>query len=564
MPIDLFNTQLVAQQFSPGKDLASVADAAGSKSLHHSQSHDASGSNDQDFLKTLERVNDNQQSSYNSNSPNRQERAVGKERPLSSGPNIDTSDSLDHTNNFIGASSHIQTENNVVAGLQNIDPANISLLDLFKQLGLEFLLTEGYSRIDEPIVQGKIANSDITLEHENAVANKLPAINLSKLETLLMHLQAVGNPNLSDQNGRRVQLITSLSGNQNPNSTKDLALQVDAENLKEALNNIPETQSINEKTTLADLLRKISSQLPQSGISGETTEGDKTLLKRLEAGLTSKDTNGGKNLLAQNLTEVNRLNSNPSKQPAAEIGQNVQKQILKSDLRGNPVANSQSAPFVFNPASHVNHGNAEPTGKMANLNPGPVSADKVVAQILTVESDAKDGGLLFNQSQNEVKTPEAKLVTPETQMLQKEFRSQTVNQIVQKAVLLSNAGQHEVRLDLKPEFLGHIRMQIITESQQVTVRILTEYPMVKELIENNLQQLKTELQNHGLEIDELDVSVEDDANQHVADRKMVAQAKLKSLTENGEQSEDNPSNDAKATAVGSIRNEGSNRIDFFA
>jgi flagellar hook-length control protein FliK len=564
MPIDLFNTQLIAQLFSPGKDLASVADGAGSKSLHHSQSHDASGSNDQGFLKTLERVNDNQQSSYNSNPLDRQEKPVGEERPLCSGRNIDTSDSLNHADNFIGASSHHQTENNVVAGLQNIDPANISRLDLFKQLGLEFLLTDGYSRIDEPTVQGKNAKSGVTLEHENAVSTKLPAINLSKLEALLMHLQADGNPNPSDQNGRLVQLISMLSGNQNPNSTKDLAFQIDAENLKEALKNISETQTVNEKTTLADLLRKISSQLSQSGISGDATEGDKTLLKRLEAGWTSKDTNGGKNFMAQNLTEVNRLSSNPSKEPAPQIGQNVQKQVLKTDLHGNPVANSQSTPFVFNPPSRVNHGNTEPTGKMANLNPGPVSADKVVAQVLTAESDAKDGGLFFNQSQNEVKTPDAKLVTPETEMLQKDFRSQTVNQIVQKAVLHLNGGQHEVRLDLKPDFLGHIRMQIITESQQVTVRILTEYPMVKELIENNLQQLKSELQNHGLEIDELDVSVEDDADQHVAGRKMVTQAKLKSPAENGEQSEDNPSNDAKANMAGSIRNGDSNRIDFFA
>lgn len=564
MSINLFNTQLVAQHFSPGKDLASVADGAGSKSLRHSQSHDASGSNDRGFLKTLERVNDNQQSVYNSNPSDRHERSVGGERPLSSGRNMDTSDSLHHADNFIGASSHIQTENNVVAGGQNIDPANIRLLDLFKQLGLEFLLTDGYGRIDEPTVQGENAKSGETLEHESTVSTKLPSIDLSKLETLLMHLQVDGNPNLSDQNRRLVQLISTLSGNQNPNSTQDLAFQVDAENLKETLKNIQETQPVNEKTTVADLLRKISAQLSQPGISGDTTEGDKTLLKRLEAGWMPKDTNAGKNFMDQNLAEVNRMNSNPSKEPAPEIAQNVQNKILKSDLQGNPAAKSQSAPFVFNPPSHVDHGKTEQTGKMTNLNPSPVSADKVVTQVLTAESDAKDGGLLFNQNQNEVKTPEAKLVIPETEMFQKDFRSQTVNQIVQKAVLHLNGGQHEVRLDLKPDFLGHIRMQIITESQQVTVRILTEYPMVKELIESNLQQLKSELQNHGLEIDELDVSVEDDADQHVADRKMAAQAKLKALTENVEQSEDNPSNDAKANTAGSIRNEGSNRIDFFA
>jgi hypothetical protein len=564
MPINLFNTQLVAQHFSSGKDLASVADGAGSKSLRHSQSHDASGSNDQGFLKTLERVNDNQQSAYNSNPSDRNERSVGGERPLNSGRNMDTSDSLHHAENFIGASGHIQTENNVVAGGQNIDPANISLLDLFRQLGLEFLLTDGYGRIDEPTVQGENAKPGVTLEHESTVSTTLPSIDLSKLEMLLMHLQVDGNPSFSDQNRRLVQLTSTLSGNQNPNLTQDLAFQIDAENLKETLKSIQETQTANEKTPVADLLRKISAQLSQPGISGDTTEGDKTLLKRLEAGWAPKDTNAGKNFMDQNLAEVNRLSSNPNKEPTPEIAQNVQNKILKSDLQGNPAAKSQSAPFVFNPPSHVDHGKTEQTGKMTNLNPSPVSADKVVTQVLTAESDAKDGGLLFNQNQNEVKTPETKLMTPETEMFQKDFRSRTVNQIVQKAVLHLNGGQHEVRLDLKPDFLGHIRMQIITESQQVTVRILTEYPMVKELIESNLQQLKSELQNHGLEIDELDVSVEDDADQHVADRKMAAQAGLKTLTENVEQGEDNPSNDAKANTAGSIRNEGSNRIDFFA
>ena len=56
MSTDLFNTQLVAQQPFPGKDLAGVTQGAESKSLHHSKRHDASESNDQGFLKTLEHV----------------------------------------------------------------------------------------------------------------------------------------------------------------------------------------------------------------------------------------------------------------------------------------------------------------------------------------------------------------------------------------------------------------------------------------------------------------------------------------------------------------------------
>jgi flagellar hook-length control protein FliK len=88
--------------------------------------------------------------------------------------------------------------------------------------------------------------------------------------------------------------------------------------------------------------------------------------------------------------------------------------------------------------------------------------------------------------------------------------------------------------------------------------------MVKELIENNLQQLRSELQNHGLEIDELDVSVEDHADRHVADRKMAAQAKTKPSDESGEQSEDIPSKDERADRIAPERIEGHTRIDFFA
>jgi flagellar hook-length control protein FliK len=572
MSTDLFNTQLVAQQLSPGKDLANVSHEAQSKSLHHSQRHDASENNDRGFLKTLERISDNQQSYQELNPSDRDEMPVAEDSQLKSGGNNDISDSLDSEHNFIGANSHIPDENNVVAIGQKIDPANINLLDLLKQLGIEFLQT------NESAVQGENAKSGVALENESAVSTKLPSIDLSKLETLLMHLQADGNLHLSDQNRRLVRLISTLSGSENLNSPKDLAFQINAENLKEALKNIHDAQLINEKTLAADLLKKIDSQLSKPSrpsqnfvsaigktyISADTTDGDKNVLARLEAGWASKDISGGKKVKAQNLTEVMRLSSNPSKAPAQEIGQNVQKSLINGDWHGNSMAKNESTALVFHPSSHVNNGNTEQTGKMTNLNPSLVSADKVVAKILTTESDVKDGGLLFNHSQNEIKTPETKLVTPETEMLQKDFRNQTVNQIVQKAVLHLKHGQSEVRLDLKPDFLGHIRMQIITESQQVTVRILTEYPLVKELIENNLSQLKSELQNHGLEIDELEVSVDRDADQRAHDRYKATQSKVLERSDDRDQTADGTAEDAAAQEPRLIQDDENTRIDYFA
>jgi flagellar hook-length control protein FliK len=70
--------------------------------------------------------------------------------------------------------------------------------------------------------------------------------------------------------------------------------------------------------------------------------------------------------------------------------------------------------------------------------------------------------------------------------------------------------QSEIKIDLKPEFLGNVRMQIVSENQQVSVRILTEAPAVRDMIETGLQQLRSELQSQGLQVDRLEVAVSDD------------------------------------------------------
>ena len=68
-------------------------------------------------------------------------------------------------------------------------------------------------------------------------------------------------------------------------------------------------------------------------------------------------------------------------------------------------------------------------------------------------------------------------------------------------------GQHEVIIDLKSDFLGKIRMRVISENQQVTVRILVEHGWVKDMIESNLHQLEADMQQQGLEAGKLKVAV---------------------------------------------------------
>jgi flagellar hook-length control protein FliK len=153
--------------------------------------------------------------------------------------------------------------------------------------------------------------------------------------------------------------------------------------------------------------------------------------------------------------------------------------------------------------------------QVAKENPLIVDAaagDNAGGKVVKIEAATNDNGQLTSQVQTSEKAPESVSSPKETEAGQRELRTRTMEQIVRRAVIQVRNGQHEARIDLKPDFLGHVRMQVITENQQVTVKILTEFGFVKEMIENNIQQLKADLQHQGLEVDKLDVSVSRDAN----------------------------------------------------
>lgn len=88
-------------------------------------------------------------------------------------------------------------------------------------------------------------------------------------------------------------------------------------------------------------------------------------------------------------------------------------------------------------------------------------------------------------------------------------------------------GRQEFRVELKPELLGHVRVQVSTENHQVTIKILTELPIAKEMIENNLHQLKAELQSQGLDIENFEVSLSQDSEKSGVEHGFAGSKKMK-------------------------------------
>jgi flagellar hook-length control protein FliK len=95
----------------------------------------------------------------------------------------------------------------------------------------------------------------------------------------------------------------------------------------------------------------------------------------------------------------------------------------------------------------------------------------------------------------------------------KEMETDVIRQIVQRMSLRSDGRQSQMQIKLKPEFLGNLKMDVITENRMVMVRMTAENHSVKEMIEQNIGMLKTELQQQGLQVQKVDVSVAQDNEQ---------------------------------------------------
>ena len=96
------------------------------------------------------------------------------------------------------------------------------------------------------------------------------------------------------------------------------------------------------------------------------------------------------------------------------------------------------------------------------------------------------------------------------------------------------------------------------------LKILAEAPLAKEIIENNISQLKASLQNYGLEIDKLDVFVADDSEQHDEGRKSHAFMKMQGEYEEENEDDALMTEGTEETAWQSDDATGLNCVNFFA
>ncbi|MFO7731130.1 MAG: flagellar hook-length control protein FliK [Spirochaetia bacterium] len=85
--------------------------------------------------------------------------------------------------------------------------------------------------------------------------------------------------------------------------------------------------------------------------------------------------------------------------------------------------------------------------------------------------------------------------------------------VKRSSILLRENGSGEIKLDLKPDNLGQVRIRITMENNNIAGKIFVENSNVKEAFDQNMQQLYRAFKEHGFENAALNVSVGDQGSE---------------------------------------------------
>jgi len=115
----------------------------------------------------------------------------------------------------------------------------------------------------------------------------------------------------------------------------------------------------------------------------------------------------------------------------------------------------------------------------------------------------------FSKNLNQTKNVQINKTNSSSNLLEQYqmFRDKITDNIENSIKLLISSGESKATIQLHPPELGRLQVELIAHENQVTAKINTENIAVKEVIMSNLNQLKSNLENNGTQINKFDVEV---------------------------------------------------------
>jgi flagellar hook-length control protein FliK len=255
-----------------------------------------------------------------------------------------------------------------------------------------------------------------------------------------------------------------------------------------------------------DLLGKLQTgQANQQAALNSDKETTDDLLVKL-SGERSAD---GKTDFLSQFSDLNKQQDKPQRQASIEKVLNKIEQEPATDLNLKPLDKAlTTAPKLDESMQpNVNQGAPVPPPNLANANPAKTNEGVKAPLDVKVQN-------VNAVSESQAKPLEgAKAVTAETLSAKGTSEAKVLNQIMNKFSLRTNGSQSEIKIKLDPPSLGTVRMNISTSGDSVRTVVIAENHAVKQIIENNLIQLRESMSAQGLKVDGFTVLVGGDDGQ---------------------------------------------------
>ena len=326
----------------------------------------------------------------------------------------------------------------------------------------------------------------------------------------------------------------TVQANADPNEmSPNLKPAVDQSGDIDALHSLGTGDKIKQSGGNTEHLAQKQSPIKQTIIMGPVPETQKSNM------MTGSNSETG--------TEGDTADDGPLKTIPTELKPQTQGQAKenKEDLfepKSNPVHNAEEKKGQHHSFSYVvaKEGNADKTDAGSEQKMQDLSNKMERLNASNISYKEENGNNELQQNRSEAITHAANVTKPEsmqevgqkveavdshrttdrvmqnaaqtTHLEKVESEKNVINQLVNKAVLELGKNKSELKIDIKPEHLGAIKINIVTENHQMTAKISAETVHAKEIILHHLDQLKADLHKGGLQIDSVDVSVDQDQN----------------------------------------------------
>ncbi|AEF17359.1 MULTISPECIES: flagellar hook-length control protein FliK [Thermoanaerobacterium] len=213
---------------------------------------------------------------------------------------------------------------------------------------------------------------------------------------------------------------------------------------------------------------------------------------------------------------------NESNQSSSDV--DVQKQLTTINDNGNARSstNAYDSKMVVDTKVEVKNGNLsqnESQSQNDNLNGTQKDANfEISNKILSKKSDntsqqINDGTLVETKSDNLIafNAVQSKQVAALEGNIDSKNNVQIndiIDQIVKNVNITKTDTESNIKIQLKPDFLGNLEINIKSVDGSLTANILTDNEKVKHQIEANLNILNNQLESKGIKIDSFNVSID--------------------------------------------------------